>query len=125
MKTLYLLSSKEELREEGTGYENLSNDLYNVANNLLNFLSSKSNQMPAVNSFNQIESWNKSIEILVDYLLDFTLLGSGSYLSALKDSESIKDYHSNLIGELNKIEKMIDESNEKYIQNLKEEQNSE
>ena len=47
LKTLYLLSPIEKIRASAKGYENFSIRLCDVSHKLLDFLSSKSEQIPA------------------------------------------------------------------------------
>lgn len=124
LKTLYFLSPNEKTRDEAKGYENLSKELCNISHNLLDFLSSKSEQIPATDDYSKIGVWNESIEKLVDNLLDFTLLGTGAYLPDFNDLDGINKYHGDLIEVLNKIEKMIDVVESKYIQDLENDQDT-
>lgn len=122
LKTLYLLSPNEKIRCETEGYENLALELCDISHKLLDFLSSKSEQIPATNDYSKIGEWNKLIESLVDILLDFTLLNTGAYLPAFKDIDGINNYHRKLTEVLKKIEEMIDDVESKYIQDLENEQ---
>lgn len=121
LKTLYQLSSIKVLRDESNGYETLSKNLYNISQNFLNYLSSTSEQIPATDDYSKIKKWDALLEKMVDFLLDFTLYGSGAYLPSLKDTNSIIAYHHDLINTLTNIEKMIKVIENKYINELKNE----
>ncbi|MCL2284341.1 MAG: hypothetical protein FWC26_13575 [Fibromonadales bacterium] len=105
--TLYLLSPNSELRDCGCGYEPHAKSLSILSEKFLDYLSAKSEQIPVANSKYEDDEWTISMEKLVNFLLDFCLYGSESYLPNLNTKDKIEKYHNDLTILLNRITELL------------------
>lgn len=120
MRSLYLFSSEDNIRAKGEGYEKIAEKLVELSQKMLDYLSTESNQIPASITDREAEKWDKLIEKLIDFLADFLLYGTDSYLSEFDSEEGILSYHKKLICVLDEMLILIDRSKN----DLREEINS-
>ncbi|MDE5978336.1 MAG: hypothetical protein K2G70_07750 [Turicibacter sp.] len=110
MKSLYLFSSEENIREKGTGYEMIAEKLSELSQNMLDYLSTESDQIPASVTDGEAEKWDNLIDKLIDFLADFLLYKTDSYLSEFDSEEGIEKYHKELAEVLDNMLILINES---------------
>ncbi len=118
MKNLYLFSSEDEIRAEGAGYEKTADKLVDLSQKMLDYLSTESNQIPASTTENETTKWDDLIEKLVNYLADFLLYGTDSYLPKFDNKEGIENYHQDLMKVLDDMLALIDKSKNKLRQEM-------
>lgn len=116
-KSLYLYSSETQIREMGNGYEKMAEKLANLSQKMLDYLSTESDQIPASSGVADVEEWDKLMDSLVDFLSDFLLYGTNSYLPDFDNEENIANYHNELTKILEGMFDLIKQSKE----NLKSE----
>jgi len=116
-KSLYLYSAETQIREMGIGYEKMAEKLVDLSQKMLDYLSTESDQIPASSEVSDVEEWNDLIDSLVDFLSDFLLYGTDSYLPDFDNEENIVNYHVELTRILDDMLHLIEQSKE----NLKRE----
>lgn len=116
-KSLYLYSGETRVREMGIGYEKMAEKLVDLSQKMLDYLSTESDQIPASSEVSDVEEWDDLIDGLVDFLSDFLLYGTESYLPDFDNEEHIVNYHVELTRILDDMLCLIEQSKE----NLKRE----
>lgn len=116
-KSLYLYSGETQIQEMGIGYEKMAEGLVDLSQRMLNYLSTESDQIPASTEVSDVEEWDNLIDSLVDFLSDFLLYGTDSYLPDFDNEEHIVNYHVKLTKVLDDMLRLIEQSKE----NLKRE----
>lgn len=116
LKTLYLLSPKDELKDI-KGYDILGDKLSTVSQECLQYLSSKADQIPPANSEEERIAWEKTLDEFVVYLNHFFLIGSGISLPNLGTEDNIRIYFEDIMKVLSDIENKIESETKKcFIQ---------
>ena len=110
IKSLYLFSSEEEIRQNGYGYEGMAERLVDLSKKLLDYLSTESDQIPASSTDADLEIWDNLIDKLVDFLSDFLLYNTDCYLAGFDYEEGIKEYHKEFIEVLDGMIDLISQS---------------
>ena len=118
IKSLYLFSSEDEIRENGIGYEKMAERLVDLSKKMLDYLSTESDQIPASSTDEDIETWDCLIDKLVDFLSDFLLYDTDAYLAGFDNKQGIDDYHKEFIKVLDDIIKLIVKSKEDLKQEV-------
>lgn len=117
---IYLLSAETEISTKGKGYEDIAKKLSNLANEFLQYLSTKPEQIPVADCKEDADDWNNLIENLSDFLSDFFLYNTGVYLPQLNSENAVRKYHTNLIELINEINKLIEDSSEDCWEEIEE-----
>lgn len=119
MKTLYLLSSSESVRNQANGFEQIGDKLSALAYECLQYLSTEANQIPP-SDYNEAErkTWKKEIDVFVDYLNQFYLIGSGIHLPTLESEAGIINYCNGIQNILDNIEKKAKKAIEDFYQDM-------
>lgn len=118
--TLYLFSAEDILQKKGNGYEHMAEKLSDLSQNFLDYLSFESNQIPASMNRTGDEEWDESIEKLVEYLTDFLLYDTKSYISTLDSEDAVNKYHKSLVKTLDKLVSLIGHTKETFRNELNE-----
>ena len=121
-KTLYLYSSDMLIRKKGLGYKKMAEKLVDLSQKVLDYLSTESDQIPASSNGTDIlaiNDWADVVDKLIEYLSDFLLYGTESYLPDFDDENSIIRYHADLIKTLNEMLTLIDRSKEELKNEMK------
>lgn len=114
LTTFNLLSPNESIRKNG--YQELGEKIRQVSLECLQYLSSKSDQVPPASSNSEREEWKKNIDAFVVYLNQFYLIGSGVFLPNLSTDDGIINYYKEILRVLNYIEKKVeDEASQLFI----------
>lgn len=109
-KSMYLYSSDTQIREMGIGYEKMAEKLANLSQKMLDYLSTESDQIPASSEVADVEEWDKLMEDLVNFLSDFLLYDTNSYLPDFDSEENIVNYHNELTMILDGMLELIEHS---------------
>lgn len=119
MKTLYLLSSSEDIQKQAKGFEQIGNKLSAVAYECLQYLSTEANQIPPSDyDDSQRMEWKNEIDIFVDYLNQFYLIGSGIHLPTLETEDGIINYCKKIQDILNNIERKAKKATEDFYRDM-------
>lgn len=114
LNTFNLLSPNESIREKG--YQELGKKIRQVSFECLQYLSSKSNQVPPANNNTERKEWKENIDAFVVYLNQFYLIGSGVFLPNLSTDDGILNYYKGISGVLDYIEKKVeDETSQLFV----------
>lgn len=120
LKSLYLFSSINSIREQGNGYEKVAELLFQLSKEMLDYLSTEPNQIPASISNSECLEWDQLIAKLVNYLTDFLLYNSDAYLPQFDEEKGIVDYHNELMSILNRLLELIENSKNGLIAEINE-----
>ena len=115
LETLNLLSPTDELKNI-EGYNILAEKLSAVSYECLQYLSSKADQIPPTHNENERNLWKNNLDMFVNYLNQFYLIGSGISLPNLEDKEDIKIYYQEIKQVLDQIEKKVEEETTKFYE---------
>lgn len=118
-KSLYLYSGETQIQEMGFGYEKMAEKLVDLSQKMLDYLSTESDQIPASSGVLDIDQWDNLISRLVDFLSDFLLFGTDSYLPDFDNEEHIENYHAELTKILDDMLCLIDQSKENLKQEMR------
>ena len=118
MLSLNLFSCNEQLRSKANGCESLAENIVRLSQSMLDYLSTKPNQIPASMNEDDFETWDKLIEELINFLSDFLLYDTGLYLSYFDNEDKISQYHDRLINNLDQIVSLIDMSKTKLKEQM-------
>lgn len=117
LETLNLLSPTDELKNI-EGYDILAEKLSAVSYECLQYLSSKADQIPPAHNEDERNLWKKNLDIFVNYLNQFYLIGSGISLPNLEDKEDIKIYYQGIKQVLDQIEKKVEDEIVKFYEQM-------
>lgn len=115
LKTLYLLSYT---LKDVKGYDKLGEKLSTVSYECLQYLSSKADQIPPASNEDERILWKKNLDLFVNYLNQFYLIGSGVFLPNLNDKESIQKYYKEIKQVLDEIENKVETETQNFFQEM-------
>lgn len=118
MKNLFLFSSEDKIHAEGIGYEKIAERLVDLSQKILDYLSTKPNQIPASITDNETKQWDSLIEELINYLADFLLYNTDSYLPQFDNIEGIESYYKSLMNVLDNMLVLIDKSKNEFKKDM-------
>lgn len=122
MKTLYLLSPSDEIQKQAKGFERLGDKLSTVAYECLQYLSTEANQIPPSDSNDEERiEWRNEIDIFIDYLNQFCLIGSGIHLPTLESENGIIKYCNEIQNTMDNIEKKAKKATEDFYRDMTKE----
>lgn len=116
MLSLYLFSADENLRSKASGCEMLATNIARLSQDMLEYLSTNPDQIPASMTEEEFKTWDNLIEDLINFLSDFLFYDTGLYLSEFGSMEKISEYHDRLINNLDQIVSLIDMSKKNLIE---------
>lgn len=119
LETLYLLSPTDELKSI-KGYDILAEKLSAVSYECLQYLSSKADQIPPAHNKDERNLWKKNLDIFVNYLNQFYLIGSGISLPNLEDEKGIEIYYQGIKLVFDQIEKKVEDETVKFYEQMEE-----
>lgn len=125
MKTLYLLSPSDEIQKQAKGFEQLGNKLSTVAYECLQYLSTEANQVPPSDYNVERAVWKNEIDVFVDYLNQFYLIGSGIHLPTLESEDGVISYCNKILSILDNIERKANKAREDFYQDMMKENDGE
>jgi hypothetical protein len=105
LSSLYYFSTDEKIK--GKGSKKTSKRLGDFAENFLNYLSSKSEQIPAATTEEEEHEWDIHLIKLTNYLSDFLLYDSNAAIPHLDNNDDIQIYLDNILTILNEISNLI------------------
>lgn len=118
MKNLFLFSSEDKIRAEGIGYEKIAERLVDLSQKILDYLSTEPNQIPASITGNETKQWDSLIEELINYLADFLLYNTDSYLPQFDNIEGIESYYKSLMNVLDNMLVLINKSKNEFKKDI-------
>ncbi len=104
--TIYKLSPVEKLRESGQPGHVFDDKLKSLSSDILQYLSTAHEQIPAINTHQEFEVWDKKFIALVDMLNWFSTINE-SYIPSLTSEEEIKKYSQEIVDVFEYFENMM------------------
>jgi len=124
LKSLYILSPTDSIRNMSNGTDLLGKRLCNLACEFLQYLSTKGEQVPPANTKDEWEKWDSKINLLREYLNDFLLIGTGETLPHFNTEDDIENEIRRLLCITKDIDGIIQMEIDKFFEEIEGESSS-